>query len=158
MKKTTFILSLLTIFLVACSSNRLTTALTPSANSVNNNEVQKAKSTPANSSTNLPLTEADIIAPAPSGRNLQPQLLEANIPLSDITALLPPDAIPAILPNEVDRLLVSARVANDNGLDPETRVIGLSINGESHAYPIPFMSSHEIVNDEVGGKKIAVTW
>jgi hypothetical protein len=43
-------------------------------------------------------------------------------------------------------------------MDPNTRVLGVSINGDSRAYPVPYMSQHEIVNDEVGGKLIAATW
>ena len=37
-------------------------------------------------------------------------------------------------------------------------VIGLSLNGEQKAYPTAFLSSHEIVNDVVGGVPVAVTW
>ena len=40
---------------------------------------------------------------------------------------------------------------------PEELVIGLSIDGESRAYPITTLSRHEIVNDVVGGKAVAVT-
>ena len=43
-------------------------------------------------------------------------------------------------------------------LNPAERVTGVSINGENRAYPINLMSRHEIVNDTVGGKGIAVTW
>jgi hypothetical protein len=37
-------------------------------------------------------------------------------------------------------------------------VLGVSINGESRAYSIPFLSGREVVNDVVGGVPIAVTW
>ena len=37
-------------------------------------------------------------------------------------------------------------------------IIGVSINGEHKAYSTAFLSSHEIVNDVVGGKPVAVTW
>jgi len=37
-------------------------------------------------------------------------------------------------------------------------VIGLSINGDHRAYPINILSTHEIVNDVVGGQLVAVTW
>ncbi len=37
-------------------------------------------------------------------------------------------------------------------------VLGLSLNGEQRAYPTAFLSSHEIVNDVVGGVPVAVTW
>jgi hypothetical protein len=43
-------------------------------------------------------------------------------------------------------------------MDPDERVIGLSINGDNRAYPLKLMSRHEIVNDTVGGKPVAVTW
>jgi hypothetical protein len=73
-------------------------------------------------------------------------------------ALLPPDAIPAIMPDEVSKIMVSKAQADANGMQPDTRVLGVSIDGDSRAYPIPYMSSHEIVNDEVGGRLIAATW
>ena len=41
---------------------------------------------------------------------------------------------------------------------PNERVIGVSINGDNRAYSVPMLSRHEIVNDTVGGVKIAVTW
>jgi hypothetical protein len=104
------------------------------------------------------LTEADIIAPTPSGLSLQPQLAEADINMDDVVALLPPDAIPAILPDEVDDLLITAEEAEAQGMDQTVRVIGVSVNGESEAYPIPFLSRHEIVNTEVGDQILAVTW
>jgi len=43
-------------------------------------------------------------------------------------------------------------------LQPDERVTGVSINGESHAYPLNLMSRHEVVYDTVGGEPIAVTW
>ena len=41
---------------------------------------------------------------------------------------------------------------------PNERVIGVSLNGDNRAYSVPMLSRHEIVNDTVGGVKIAVTW
>jgi len=63
------------------------------------------------------------------------------------------DGIPAIL----DPVFGTRAVAGTH-MDPNERVIGVSINGESHAYPLNLMSRHEVVNDTVGGKPIAVTW
>jgi hypothetical protein len=99
-----------------------------------------------------------IPAPAPGSRRLQPQLGKANINLAEVVTLLPPDAIPAVLPEDVSRIMVTAQEADTAGMDPNTRVLGVSINGDSRAYPVPYMSQHEIVNDEVGGKLIAATW
>lgn len=43
-------------------------------------------------------------------------------------------------------------------MDPSEQVLGISIGGEHHAYPISVLSRHEIVNDVVGGQPVAVTW
>ena len=37
-------------------------------------------------------------------------------------------------------------------------VIGVSIGDEHRAYHVAYLSAHEIVNDVVGGRPIAVTW
>ncbi|MYE89492.1 DUF3179 domain-containing protein [Candidatus Poribacteria bacterium] len=68
-----------------------------------------------------------------------------------ILTVLPYDAIPAILNPE----FVSANKAK---LADNSPVIGVSFNGESRAYSIHLLNGHEIVNDEVGGVKIATTW
>ena len=39
-----------------------------------------------------------------------------------------------------------------------SRVIGVSINGDHRAYSTAQLSSHEVVNDTVGGLPIVVTW
>ena len=71
----------------------------------------------------------------------------------EIITVLPRDAIPAVFtPTFMD-----ATEANE-WYDPDELVIGVEFNGEARAYSIPFLSGHEIVNDEVGGVKIAVTW
>jgi len=70
-----------------------------------------------------------------------------------VITLLPPDAIPAI----DNPQFLSAEEA-DEFYDPDEIVMGVSFNGESRAYSAPFLSNHEIVNDTVGGVKIAVTW
>lgn len=70
-----------------------------------------------------------------------------------IVTLLPFDAIPAIDNPE----FLTAEQA-DEEYSPEEMVIGVTFNGESRAYSVPHLSMHEIVNDTVGGVKIAVTW
>ena len=67
--------------------------------------------------------------------------------------LLPPDAIPAI-----DYPKFYSAVEADQEYDPDELVMGVVINGESKAYSTPLLDGHEIVNDALGGRKIAVTW
>lgn len=76
-----------------------------------------------------------------------------DIDPTDIVSLLSPDAIPAI----DDPQFESATSAAAH-LKPDERVIGVVINGDARAYPINILSSHEIVNDVVGGEPVAVTW
>ena len=71
----------------------------------------------------------------------------------EFITLLGFDSIPAIL----DPVLVSEREATE-WMDGDEQVLGLSIDGDSRAYPIKMLSRHEIVNDVVGGKPVAVTW
>jgi hypothetical protein len=46
----------------------------------------------------------------------------------------------------------------DETYDPDELVLGVDISGDIRAYSVPLLSRHEIVNDVVGGKPIAVTW
>ncbi len=63
------------------------------------------------------------------------------------------DAIPAIL---------QPQFVAPEAVPPEFRdvelVLGLSMNGESKAYPLDVLSHHEAVNDVVGGVPVVITW
>lgn len=76
-----------------------------------------------------------------------------TIPLDKIKSGGPPkDGIPSI-----DEPVFVA--ASDAGFvsDSDT-VIGLNLNGDARAYPLLILVWHEIVNDEVGGVPVAVTY
>ena len=64
----------------------------------------------------------------------------------------PKDGIPPI----DDPKFVAISKADD--LTERDPVIGLEINGDARAYPLRVMTWHEIVNDTVGGKPVAVTY
>ena len=63
------------------------------------------------------------------------------------------DAIPAILQPQ----FVAPEAVPPEFKDVEL-VLGLSMNGESKAYPLDVLSHHEAVNDVVGGVPVVVTW
>ncbi len=67
--------------------------------------------------------------------------------------VLPVDAIPAIRAPE----FLNGEAA-DGQMSPDEPVLGVEIAGESHAYSLWQLDSHEIVNDTVGGRAIAATW
>lgn len=48
--------------------------------------------------------------------------------------------------------------ADASDLEDDELVIGVQIEGEARAYPIRVLSAHEIANDEIHGRPIAVTW
>lgn len=74
------------------------------------------------------------------------------IPLDEIHAGGPPkDGIPALTNPKTVR-------ASTAGLAPADRVIGVVIDGEARAYPLRILNWHEVVNDTLGGKPIAVTY
>lgn len=80
-------------------------------------------------------------------------LENAIVPRDEIVSGGPPkDGIPAIM----DPTFVSAE--SIEYLEPDEQVISLEIDGEIKAYPINILTWHEIVNDEVGGTPVAVTF
>jgi hypothetical protein len=83
-----------------------------------------------------------------------PAAQEARIDVSDIVTLLPKDAIPAI--RDPVPLVVPADTVR--GVRDSDQILAVAIGGESRAYPIAFLSWHEIVNDTVGGMPIVATW
>lgn len=70
----------------------------------------------------------------------------------EIQTILPEDAIPAI----INPTYEAAGAAADYRADEQ--VIGVVINGDARAFPLSTLSSHEIVDDTIGGKPVAVTW
>ena len=71
----------------------------------------------------------------------------------EVVKILSQDAIPAIFsPN-----FYTPEEAEHQYRETDL-VIGVSIGDEHRAYHVAYLSAHEIVNDVVGGKPIAVTW
>ena len=106
-----------------------------------------AASTPT--ATDAPAADTPVPTATSSPASVEP----TPEPEYRIVTLLPPDAIPAIS----DPSFVSADEADDQYENDEL-VLGVEIDGDARAYSIPLLSRHEIVNDVVGGKPIAVTW
>ncbi len=71
----------------------------------------------------------------------------------EIITLLPEDAIPAI---DNPNFLTASEA--DSEYAPDELILGVEFNGEARAYSVNLLSRHEIVNDTVGGRQIAVTW
>jgi len=80
-------------------------------------------------------------------------LSNSSLPPEQILSGGPPrDGIPAI---SDPRLIAAGAV---DYLKPTDRVVGISLKGQSRAYPIAILNWHEIVNDEIDGRRFAVTY
>ena len=105
------------------------------------------------------ITVANLIEPvAIDFESTEFTLMETNgikhlIPLDKIKGGGPPmDGIPSI-DNPV-----FADIQGSYFMSDSDTVIGLEINGEAKAYPLFILVWHEIVNDNVGGTPVAVTY
>ena len=65
----------------------------------------------------------------------------------------PPDGIPSIDNPKFISVQEASKFLEDSEL-----VLGLNINGDIRSYPLQILVWHEIVNDEVGGVPVAVTY
>ena len=68
-------------------------------------------------------------------------------------AVLPPGAIPAI--TDPEYVTGEEAVRQMSAHEP---VLGILIGGKARAYSLWQLDAHEIVNDEIGGTPVAVTW
>jgi len=78
---------------------------------------------------------------------------DALVPKSKIEHGGPPrDGIPALTRPPM------RAVTKADYLKPTDRVLALSLNGDSRAYPIRILNWHEVVNDTVGGRGVVISY
>ena len=82
------------------------------------------------------------------------QEIKHTVPLAKIVSGGPPkDGIPSIDSPKFQSVREADKILEDSEF-----VLGLNINGDIRVYPLQILVWHEIVNDVVGGKPIAVTY
>ena len=91
--------------------------------------------------------------PTPLPTPTAPPPTATPTPSYEIRTVLEKDAIPAIL----EPRFLQGEEAHAQMRQGE-QVIGVAIGGDRRAYSTAQMSRHEVVNDTVGGRAIAVTW
>lgn len=147
------VVGVLAVVVVACGSDDAGVAtvareMEPTATSV---------SPPLDTPTSEPEVPTATTAPEPTEAPAATEAPVAEVAPErdlDVVTLLPFDAIPAIdNPGFFPDLEKASMFYKDHEL-----VLGVEIDGDARAYSVPLLSSHEIVNDVVGGKPIAVTW
>lgn len=107
-------------------------------------------------------------APAPTATSAPSPPSESSVGLPGIYETLTPsgpkEASPfrynQSLPQDAIRPIYAPIISTPEevSLDSEDLVIGVNIGGESRAYPIRPLRFREMVNDELGGVPILVTW
>ena len=72
-----------------------------------------------------------------------------------MVTVLSPDAIPALTAP-----VFASRAEAESLMHDDEPVVGLvdPVSGQAKAYSLWHLDRHEIVNDRLGGKPIAVTW
>src|SRR5690348_16422434 len=81
-------------------------------------------------------------------------LIGSGQPKDGIRAI-PESLVETITPREVELMHDNEHI---NFLVPSDRIIGVVIDGEARAYPTRVLDLHEVVNDMVGKRPIAVSW
>ena len=74
----------------------------------------------------------------------------------DLTEIVWGGVLPDGIPDLRDPKMLTA--AEADYLNDGDRVFGVTINGDSRAYPLRIVNAHEMVNDTVGGEPISLLW
>jgi hypothetical protein len=134
---------LLALFLSACAAPQSPTEITPTAS-------------PAEPTTGT-ITPPELAGEQPplgAERSFTTDFSRHTVSYSEILSGGPPkDGIPAI-----DQPQFVGTEAADAWLNPQEPVIALQIGPAAKAYPIQILTWHEIVNDELNGTPVAVTF
>jgi len=80
------------------------------------------------------------------------QIVAAGLPKDGLPALIDPSTVAAAT------LEPHAKLSGIRKLLPDDRVIGVVVDGRARAYPLWILAWHEIANDTLGDRPIAVTY
>jgi hypothetical protein len=80
------------------------------------------------------------------------QIVAGGVPKDGIPAFVAPPTVPGSRVKQINE------AKRGKLLVPSDRVIGVSVGDEARAYPIRMLNWHEVANDTLGGREIAVTY
>jgi len=90
--------------------------------------------------------------------------------IDSLAAIAPEDVVPSGVPRDGLQALAFPDYLDARGLDSlnaegrkpflfdHDRVIGVSVGGESRAYPVSILNWHEVLLDTLAGRPVLVTW
>jgi hypothetical protein len=90
---------------------------------------------------------------------VKPEMLQRRTAYGNQVQPLFMDMFPPLGMNEHVEMIVqqAARVTMD--MLPDTQpVVGVKVGAEARAYPVKLMNYHDVINDTLGGERIAVVW
>jgi hypothetical protein len=137
-----WILAVIGIIVGASAALILQQSQTPSGPSVITNPARIESAVPPQTEPVSVVDDKPVLVPPPP--EVDPALIDSLLPWDSILA--------------IDEPVFQTAEEASQYLSPDERVIGLVINGDARAYPIPVLSVHEVVNDIVGGESVAITW
>ncbi|MFN2469163.1 MAG: DUF3179 domain-containing (seleno)protein, partial [Gaiellaceae bacterium] len=119
-----------------------------------NDAVDTAEPASPDQTTTAAAAEDSAAASSFASEGWETDFSRRSVPLAEFESGGPPkDGIPAI---DEPKLVGIAEA--ERWLDGREPVIALTVAGETRAYPIQILTWHEIVNDEIGGVPVAVTF
>ncbi len=90
----------------------------------------------------------------PASTQVKEAMAQGNkVDPKEILLGLPEDAI-----RSIDHPKFVSGEKADKQMREDEPVIGVKVDGETKAYPLYVLSAHEIVNDVIANKPIAITW
>jgi hypothetical protein len=150
LKRKTNILLFATGLLVACAPSVTQNSVAPQTDT----QTPEKRSTAASEATDTDAAENTITPEAETTQAATPTSTESGGSRFDdfiFQPLLPFDAIrPIYEPQFV--------TGDEAPFDEEELVMGVAIQGEAKAYPVSVLRFREMVDDELGGLPILVTW
>jgi Protein of unknown function (DUF3179) len=140
----TSIIIVISVVIVTMVNNARTNSINFSPSSPNTNSLGKGNF----------LSSSSLLI-AQSNAQKEEELQKHIVPIDQIVSGgPPPDGIPSVDSPK----FVTVQEAGKNFLSDSDLVLGININGDIRAYPLLILVWHEIVNDEVGGVPVAVTY
>ena len=89
----------------------------------------------------------------------QTDFTQSSVVFSEIRSGGPPkDGIPSIDDPRFETLVNGQAEGWSEDLAPIEAVVAVEVNGDARAYPLRILMWHEIVNDEIGGVPVSVTY
>ena len=148
----TFVLSLALVVVGCSAAGMIETPEEPTATAPEEEPTATLLASPTREPTPSPAS-TDSEVPEAAVQAFDTDFSKHTISFDEVTRVLPKDRIPAI-----DEPAFIDGSEADAWLDDAEPVLAVEIDGEARAYPVQILMWHEIVNDEVAGVPVAVTY